>query len=462
MTTKLNNWKYTVPQQCRTELVRERIVNEIQTGINRKLTLITAPIGCGKTTAIRQWATSAKVKVAFLTIDTLDNDPALFFKNLLHSLQSVKKGLGEGIFEKLQTGDLSTMDDAIKVLGDQMGMVLKDFVLVLDDYHLIQNDAVHAIAALLLNFLPPQGKMVVCGEKDPPFGLADLRSVGKLKEIHPPHLSFTMEESQALFNDVLNLKASYGDISALVVRTKARAGLLKYAGFCLQNYKSLADFVEKFEKEERDEPEFLADILLSHLPKEANEHLPKLALTHTFSLSLSQHICNVEDVSWIEKLAEDGKFVHHITDECYRVEPMMRKILLNKLPKELHSELHTRAALWFSQKHDPYLAVEHAVMGENYNLAGQLLGSQAMGMLQNGEMASVVRWLNTMPATMDQLQPMISVCRAWIKIVQQDLTGIEVLLDRALAAKSHASSPSDIVEHVNAIREYLEANKSSS
>lgn len=461
MTTKVDKWKFAVPQQCQTELVRERIINEIQTGINRKLTLITAPIGCGKTTAIRQWVAAAKVKVAFLTIDPLDNDPAIFFKNLLHSLQSVKKGLGDGIFEKLQTGELATMDDAIKLLGDQLGMVLKEFVIVLDDYHFIQNDAVHAIAALLLSFLPPQGKMIVCGEKDPPFGLADLRSVGKLKEIHPPHLNFTMEEAQALLNEVLKLKAPYGDVSALVVRTKARTGLLKYAGFCLQNYASLSEFVEKFEKEERDEPEFLTDILLEHLPKEAAEHLPKLALVHTFSLNLAQHICNIEDVAWIEKLADSGIFVHRLTDDWYQIEPMLKKMLINKLPKELHSELHTRAALWFSQKHDPYHAIEHAVLGENYNLAGQLLGSYAMKMLQDGEMASVVRWLNTLPASLDQYQPMVSVCRAWIKIVQQDLSGIEVLLDRALAAKSHASSPSDIVEHVNAIREYLAANKNS-
>ncbi|MCB0268552.1 MAG: hypothetical protein KDH95_10340, partial [Calditrichaeota bacterium] len=259
-----NIWKFRIPKNAKNDLVRMRVVNELNQGTTRKLTLLTAPVGFGKTTAIRQWADNSGMKHAYFAIDALDNDPALFFKNLVTALQSIQKGLGKGVFESLQSAKTVSMEAAIEQLCNQIGMVLQDHAIILDDFHLIKNDAVHGIVALLIGYLPPQSKMMIAAETDPPFALAEMRSAGQLKEIHPPHLSFTMDEAEAFLKVAMELKVAYGDASALVVRTKAKPASLKYAGLCLRQYPSLSEFVSEFEKEERDESEFLIDILLKH------------------------------------------------------------------------------------------------------------------------------------------------------------------------------------------------------
>ncbi len=454
-----NIWKFRIPKNAKNDLVRMRVVNELNQGSTRKLTLLTAPVGFGKTTAIRQWADNSGMKHAYFAIDALDNDPALFFKNLVTALQSIQKGLGKGVFESLQSAKTVSMEAAIEQLCNQIGMVLQDHVIILDDFHLINSDAVHGIVALLIGYLPPQSKMMIAAEKDPPFALAEMRSAGQLKEIHPPHLSFTMDEAEAFLKVAMDLKVAYGDASALVVRTKAKPAPLKYAGLCLRHYPSLSEFVSEFEKEERDESEFLIDILLKNQTAEIAKTVPMLTIADAFNAALAAQISEQNDCGWLQDFAENGDFVTDCGDGWFRLHPFLDNVFAKITAIENSGDAHTRAALWFEQNNQPHNAIAQALDGNNFHFAGQLIGNHAMEMLQNGELLSVVGWLNALPASLDQLLPMLSVCRAWVKIVRQDFSDIEPLLAQAIAAKMHAAAPSEITEHVTAIREYLADKK---
>lgn len=465
----LNNLHGEIPLAHNQDLLRPRLIARLNEGLRCKLTVLSAPAGYGKTTLLGQWARQEGIKIAWLSLQPDDNDPARFFKRLLAALQTVHPAIGKGIFEMLRGGSLTdsadekpTMEQALRKLLDQAGLVLADFAVVLDDYQHIHSPPVHEILTFLLEYQPPQMHVFISSESDPPWSLAALRSSGQVNEIRAPYLAFSMDEASEFFNGVMQLQLSYGEISALVSRAEAHPAALKYAALCLKEERgAAADFIAGFEQDDRGAVPYLVEMLLGRQSPEVQAFLSRASVLELLSPALCQAVSGQENSEkLLRQFAETGAFLTAADSagEWFRFQPFLKPFLndyFRGLAGETREILHQRAARWFAGQGFIDAAFHHALAARDFELAGQLIEQNAREMLQNGELVTVERWLSAMPEAAINARPMLSICRAWIAIITQQFERVEAYLETALAARENSPESGEILRHVEAIREFL-------
>lgn len=465
----LNNLHQQIPPAHGKDLLRPRLIARLNEGLRCKLTVLSAPAGYGKTTLLGQWARQEGLKVAWLSLQPDDNDPARFFKRLLAALQTVHPAIGKGIFEMLRGGSLTdsadekpTMEQALRKLLDQAGLVLHDFAVALDDYQHVQSPPVHEIVTFLLEYQPPQMHVFIGSESDPPWSLAVLRSAEQVNEIRAPYLAFSMDEAGAFFNEIMQLQLSYGEISALVSRAEAHPAALKYAALCLKEERGpAADFIAGFEQDDRGAVHYLVEMLLTCQSPEVQAFLSRASVLEFLSPALCQAVSGQENSEkLLRQLAETGAFLvpADSAGEWFRFHPFLKPFLndyFRRVAGETAEALHHRAARWFAGQGFIEAAFQHGLAAGDFELAGQMIEQNAADMLQNGELATVERCLNGLPETVLNARPMLSVCRAWIAIITQQFEEVETYLETALAARGNSPRPGEILNHVEAIREFL-------
>ena len=181
---------------------RPRLVEALGDGLARRLILVCAPAGFGKTAVLADWFRPGDRWVAWLSLDAADNDPARFWRHAVAALDRARPGIAERVapllgqprssFERLVTA-------LINELAAQPGE--DELLLVLDDYHLVSSELVHASVGFLLEHRPPELHLVLASRSDPPLPLARLRGRGQLAELRATELRFTFEEAAALLRE---------------------------------------------------------------------------------------------------------------------------------------------------------------------------------------------------------------------------------------------------------------------
>ena len=197
----------------RTGLVpRGRLIERLDQGSERKLTLVSAPAGSGKTTVLAEWVagTAASERpAAWVSLDQSDNDPALFWAYFITALQTVRSGVGENALSLLRSPQPPPIEALLGTLLNEISTISRDpstghgFVVVLDDYHVIDAEPVHSGIAFLLDHLPPQMHLIIASRADPPLPLSRLRGRGESTELRASDLRFTPDEAAAFLNDVM-------------------------------------------------------------------------------------------------------------------------------------------------------------------------------------------------------------------------------------------------------------------
>ena len=211
--------KLYVPKWRPSLVSRPRLVERLDQGIERRLTLVSAPAGFGKTTMLAEWLASAPAgrrPAAWVSLDQSDSDPALFWAYFIASLQTVHSGVGESALSMLRSPQpppieaiLTTLINEINAVEQPLSSEL-DFVLVLDDYHLIDAQPIHSAITFLVDHLPLQMHLVIASRSDPPLPLARLRGRGESTELRAADLRFTPHEAAAFLNDAMGLDLTTG------------------------------------------------------------------------------------------------------------------------------------------------------------------------------------------------------------------------------------------------------------
>lgn len=454
-------YKFAAPAPHKKELYRMGLVNQLNASIKKRLTLLTAPSGFGKTTLLAHWAAQPHLKTAWLSLEFGDNDPAFFFRNFIRALQQVKSNIGQDAFLMLQSQENVSMEKVLLRLIDDIGMVLQDFVIVLDNFEKIQAEPVHNMLSYFLENQPPQCHLFIASRTEPPFELAKLRSAGQLSEIRKPHLSFTMDDAKGLFNEVFKLEIPYGDVSALVVRAESMPAALKQAALGLEYYENLSTFVTEFEKDEREPVVFLSEILLQKQSQPVQTFLKQIHILPFLTPSLCLTVTgNTDSAEILKSLAEAGHFIRQVgEEEIYLLQEIFLDAtadIFSGLQDEKIINLNLRASLWFTQRRNIPRAFQHAVAAKNFDLAGQFVEEEAMEMLKRGELVTLLNWLQKLPSRVYEARPMLSVCQAWIAIISGQRDKIPSFLAKAEAANRHSKTPEAAAEHIAAIRDYLE------
>ena len=267
MTTPLLTTKFYIPP-IRPELVpRPRLVERLGAGLHRKLTLISAPAGFGKTTLLSEWVVSCSCPVAWLSLDEGDNDPARFLAYFVAALQTIEEHIGEGALSALQSPQPPLIEAVLTALINEIAAIPNEFALVFDDYHLIETQPIHNAIAFLLDHLPPQMHLGLATRADPSLPLARLRAQGQLTELRADDLRFTPDEAAAFLNQVMGLSLSAEDVAALETRTEGWIAGLQLAAISMQGRQDTRGFVEAFTGTHRYVLDYLTEEVLHQQPE---------------------------------------------------------------------------------------------------------------------------------------------------------------------------------------------------
>ena len=254
---------------------RPHLIERLNEGLQRApgLTLISAPAGFGKTTLVSEWITNCKRPAVWLSLDEGDNDPARFLTYLIAALQRLAPNLGAQLLDVLQTPQPPPPDSILTNLLNEITAISKNFILILDDYHMIDSKVVDHALTFLIEHQPPQMHMVITTRQDPDLPLARLRARGQLTELRASDLRLTQAEAAEFLNQVMGLKLSKEDIAALETRTEGWIAGLQLAALSMQGKLDSASFIQSFTGSHHFVMDYLVEEVLQRQPESVQTFL---------------------------------------------------------------------------------------------------------------------------------------------------------------------------------------------
>src|SRR3954468_2327323 len=273
MSTPLLTTKLYIPPPRPNVVLRLRLSERLKNGLGRKLTLISAPAGFGKTTLIGAWIAASDRKVAWLSLDEGDSDPTRFLIYFIAALRTIAPTIGEGLLAVLQSPQPPPAESVLTALLNDITSIPDHFILVLDDYHLIDAQPVDQTLTFLLDHLPPQMHLVITTRADPQLPLARLRVRGQMTELRAADLRFTPAEAGAFLEQVMGLSLSAAQIAALEVRTEGWIAGLQLAALSMQGHQDVAAFIRAFAGDNRYIVDYLVEEVLRRQPERVRSFL---------------------------------------------------------------------------------------------------------------------------------------------------------------------------------------------
>jgi LuxR family maltose regulon positive regulatory protein len=441
LTTKL----YIPP--TRLQLVpRPRLIERLNEGLHRKLTLISAPAGYGKTTLVSEWVAGCERPAAWLSLDDGDNDPIRFLTYLVAALQTITANIGKGVLGVLQSPQPPPTEAVLTPLINEIATIPDRIILVLDDYHLIETQPIHDALIYLLDHLPPQLHLVIATRDDPQLPLARLRARSQLTEIRAEVLRFTSSEAAEFLNQVMGLDLSAEDIAALETRTEGWIAGLQLAAISMQSLGDATDFIGSFTGSNRFVLDYLVEEVLEHQSKNLQAFLLQTAILDHLTGSLCDALTGQDNGQLtLEMLDHSNLFIVPLDDnrQWYRYHHLFADLLRQRM-RLTHPEklpiLHIQAGEWFSHQGMTQEAIKHSLAAKDYQGAAELIRAIAIDIMQQGEHTTVVRWIDALPEELVIEQPYLCVLHAWAL----QLTGqLETAEARLIAAEKALESPKD-------------------
>jgi LuxR family maltose regulon positive regulatory protein len=421
LTTKL----YPLVTRDRSRLVsRQRLVERLNDALRseRPLLLISAPAGCGKTTLLGEWVQQSQRRVAWLSLDEGDNDPARFWSYVIASLQTAQDKLGANAQAILEAAGEQALplEALLTALLNELAAEPEGVTLVLEDYHVITTAAIHDGLTFLLDHLPPQIQIIIASRADPPMPLARLRAGNRMTEIRADDLRFTPGEVAAFLNDGMGLHLSPDDVAALEARTEGWIVGLQLAGLSLQGRDETAQhrFVSAFTGSQRYILDYLAEEVLLRQPEAIQAFLLETCILGRLSAALCEAVTGRADSqAMLEELERNNLFVISLDDErhWYRYHHLFAEVLRARLQQkepERPPELHRRAAAWCEANQLIDAARRHALAAGDAAWAARLVEQHVEELLRRGEGETLRRWLAAVPEEVARARPRLSLARA--------------------------------------------------
>jgi LuxR family maltose regulon positive regulatory protein len=403
-------------------VLRPRLIERLTEGLSasRKLTLISAPAGFGKTTLVSEWIAGCQRPVAWLSLDEGDNDPARFLTYLISALQTFAPKIGAGVLAALQSPQPPPTESILTTLVNEINTVPDNFILVLDDYHVIDSKPVDKALTFLLKHLPPQMHLVITTREDPHLPLARLRARGQMTELRAADLRFTPAEAADFFNQVMGLNLSAEDITALEIRTEGWIAGLQLAALSMQGHPDTASFISSFTGSHH----FVLDYLIEEVLQQQSESIQTFLLRTSILDRLCGPLCDAvlgspsaSGQETLEYLQRANLFIVPLDNErrWYRYHHLFAE-LLRQMLQQTHPEqiptLHQRASEWYAQNDHPADAIHHSLAAEDFERAADL--AELAWPASSGGFQSIawLGWVKALPEELVRARPVLCVAQA--------------------------------------------------
>ncbi|GAB4531985.1 MAG: LuxR C-terminal-related transcriptional regulator [Anaerolineae bacterium] len=469
MSTPILATKLYIPP-TRPELVsRPRLTERLNQGLHHTpgMTLISAPAGFGKTTLVSEWVAGCGRPAAWLSLDEGDNNLARFLAYLVAALQTIAPDIGEGVLGVLQSPRPPPARSVLTALLNEITAIPDNFVLVLDDYHVIDAKPVDSALTFTLDHLPVNMHLVIASRSDPSLPLSRLRAGGHMTEIREDDLRFTPDEVAAFLDKATGLDLSVEDVAALGARTEGWVAGLQLAALSMQGLRRSADitrFVNRFTGSNRYIHDYLTDEVLRQRPKGTEDFLLQTSILNRlcgplcdavrFGPAKSPDTATPEEENSqaiLEALEAANLFLIPLDNErrWYRYHHLFADLLRQRLhqnppplsppPMEeteagILAELHRRASVWYEDNGLEIEAFHHAVAANDVEHAARLVEGKGMPLPFRGAVAPVLDWLGSLPTAVLDARPSLWAMYASVLLATGQTTCVEEKLQAAEAA----------------------------
>jgi LuxR family maltose regulon positive regulatory protein len=391
------------------------------------LTLLAAPAGFGKTHLLLEWAKETRLPVAWLTLDSDDNDISRFFRYLIGALQTLEAGLGEEAKDYTQSSTDGGLEVGLTLLINELSALLKEMALVLDDFQVLENPAALQGVGFLLKYLPPNLHLVITSRSEPELDLAFLRAKGRVVELGADEMRFTVEEVAQYFQEAVGLQLPPETVQALEERTDGWITSLQMATISLKSQVDPATLLANLQGQAHHLAGFLAEEVLDRQPGEIRQFLLRSSILESLNGPLCEAVVNPDAQPGygsvlLNRLEQAHLFITALDEkhELFRYHPLfadfLRQVQAEVNPAEI-PELHQRAALWLEQNGNLDEAFRHALASRKIVWTAEMIERNVLPMINMGEVTALARWIGRLPDEITIQRPPLILAYAWVLIV---------------------------------------------
>ena len=457
---------------------RTYLQEELEKHRQRPLTLVSAPAGYGKSTLVSSWLEASGWPGAWVSLEHDDSDLRQFVTYVLAAIRTLFPEVCRNIHTLLNVPDLPPLSVVVPALSNDLDQIDHDFILVMDDYHVIQEPAVHELLATLLIHPPRSMHMVVVSRGDPPFPLALLRAKGQMTEIGMEDLRFSQEETMTFLATVM--EDPIDDAAAAMLQNKTEGWVtgLRLAALTFRHREDVDRVLSNVPENNRYVLDYMMNEVYSQQPPEIREYLVKTSILNRFSAPLCGALCADKTASDVfvrrgEKilhtLIHANLFIIPLDDQhtWYRYhhlfQTFVRHLLRQKLDRDAIDALHLRASQWFATHDLIEEALWHALEGHDPDYAVRLVVKHRQIMMDQEQWHRIERWLNMLPDRLVDSDAELLLFKAWSSVNRGRYAGVAQIVERVealMGAKRHpASVPKEIQAEVEALRGGLYASR---
>lgn len=413
--------KLYAPRWRHGQVSRPRLVERLDQGTARKLTLVSAPAGFGKSTLLAEWLAADPAggrPAAWVSLDESDNDPARFWTYVVTALRRIRPQVGEGALAALRSPQPPPIESILTTVINEISAIDDDVTLILDDLHAIESRPVHGAIAFLLDHLPPRMHLVVASRSDPPLPLTRLRARGELTELRAADLRFTPDEAAAFLDQVMGLTLSADDVSALEARTEGWIAGLQLAALSMRGRADVSGFIASFAGDDRYIVDFLVEEVLHRQPERVRSFLLQTSILDRLSAPLCDAVTGRDDgAEMLGALERRNLFVVPLDDKrrWLRFHHLFAEVIRAHATEEHPDripDLRRRAAAWFEGQGMAAEAIEQARAAGDHERVARLLVANVDALERTGQYVSIARWAASLPETMVRARPRLALIYA--------------------------------------------------
>jgi LuxR family maltose regulon positive regulatory protein len=404
---------------------RRELLASLVVSRDRKLTLVCAPAGWGKTTLLSESYASPEEErpFAWVSLDPSDDDPVRFWSYVRGALRIVEPDLGGAALAALPDVGPDPVDAVLPPLLNDLAGLQQRLVLVLDDYHFVHNALIHASVSFLLRHLPATMHVALGTRADPPLPLGGMRASGQIREIRTAELRFSDVEADALLNGSLGLALARTDVESLRARTEGWAAGLQLAALSVRAHEDKHEIVEAFAGVDRQIGDYLHEVLAEQ-PRGLRDFLLRTSILERMCAPLCDAVTAQGDGARQLAAAERSNLFLIALDtqgSWYRYHHLFRDLLRHELARSAPrsaEELHRRAAAWHREQGDVDEAIAHAVAAKDFEDAGELIAEHWRRIVFHlGQVETAARGLDRLPPESVMSDPRLCLARGWIGLV---------------------------------------------
>ncbi len=444
-------------------VVRPRLFAQVAAGLAGRLLVVSAPTGFGKSTLLSEWiaqtaapAMSDGTKFAWLSLDDADNAPTQFWSYFVAALQTAFPSLAAGVAALLQAPEPPPTQSILTILINELMALADKIVLVLDDYHLIQNDAIQDALTFLIDHQPPCLHLVLLTRSDPPLPLARWRARGQMAEIRAADLRCTLAEATEFLNEQMALDLPLDAVATLEQRTEGWVAGLQLAALSLQGRADRTAFVHAFSGSHRHVFSFLVEEVLNRCSQGVLSFLLQTsileqmcgplcdAVVHTRRLDEDEHggpatppppVSSLQSQAMLEQLLQANLFIVPLDDTgtWYRYHHLFAQVLRARLQLQVEpaavGELHRRASIWHEENGLLDDAMRHALALPDFVRAIALVERHAMKLLMQSELMLLRKWMAHLPGELIRTRPRLALAQGWVLDIVGQLDAADEMLN---------------------------------